>query len=314
MKRFIINCVIFGLIVIVLIGILNQNYYPSKAAGNSGYMSVMIDKHRFADSVKSPRIIFCGGSNLSFGINSPQIEAHTGLPVVNLGLNGALGLDFMLNETKAIARPSDIVIISSEYNLNIDGSYRMKKMSERLYPPAKNYFNPTFRQLLSDYFIEDLQNNLPATISKLLRVKEKPLELNVYMRAAYNANGDVVKYFEPNPSHEFLHNFTLDYSYYPGIKLLNDFKNYADKNNIQVYFMYPSFPASLYQAKVKVINKIANDYMHDLLIRILNKPTDAVFADSLFYNTEYHLNPQGRDLRTKRVIKLLDDNKIGAFK
>jgi len=312
MKRLLINCAVFALIVVAIIGILNRNYYPLQVPDNDNFMAAMIDKHRFAEQLKSPRIIFCGGSNLPFGINSQQVSASTGLPVVNLGLHAGLGLDFMLNEVKQTAKPSDIIIISSEYFLPVDGSHRMKKLVERIFPPAGNYFKPTLRQCLNDYFIEDLQNNLPNTIAGLKGAQRKPITQSVYARSSYNEYGDVVRNFEPNPPHDFLNNYKMDYAYYPGITVLNNFKAYADEKHIRVYFLYPSFPESLYRSKTKVIEKLASDLDQDLYIQILNKPIDSVFPDSLFYNTEYHLNPEGRALRTKRLLPILNALKIKA--
>ncbi|HPG73671.1 MAG TPA: hypothetical protein PLM49_05215, partial [Bacteroidales bacterium] len=61
-------------------------------------MAAIIDKHKRIDSIKSPKIIFAGGSNLPFGIDSKMIQDSLHTPVVNLGLHAGLGLDFMLNE------------------------------------------------------------------------------------------------------------------------------------------------------------------------------------------------------------------------
>ncbi|TWR30451.1 hypothetical protein FPZ43_05785 [Mucilaginibacter pallidiroseus] len=311
MRKFITTLFAFAVALTAVVFICNRNYFPAKAKGNDGYMGAMVDKHHFADSHQSPRIIFCGGSNIAFGINSKRIQDSTGLPTVNLGTTGSLGLDFILNEARRTARLKDIIIISSEYYLSNDGSYAAKKEALRIYPPAGKYFKQTPQQWLHDFFVEDLQRNLTVTLSTLLHVQRKGFPTNVvYSRSSFNENGDVVRSFDPHPSHEFLKTFDLKYKLNPNIQLLNDFKDYADKNGMAVYFIYPSFPQSLYNANAKVIDAYERDMQSGIKIKILNHPKDALFADSLFYDTEYHLVPQGRELRTDKIIELLRKEKI----
>jgi len=310
MKLFLFKAIIFLVITVSVIGVLNRNYFPVEFGVNDSFMVAMIDKHAYANSVKSPRIIFCGGSNLAFGINSKKIADSVGLPVVNLGLHAGLGLDFMLSEVKAVSRPSDIIIFSPEYFLTSDGSYKLKKLAERVYPLSKQFTHLTLRQLINDYFVEDLQYNLSKTLGRLTPETEIARPATVYSRSSYNKYGDVVRNFEPNPSHAFLNNYSMEYSHFEGIELLNNFKLNADKEGIRTYFIYPCFPASLYKAKRKVIEKYADDIQTSLKIKILNRPISEVYNDSLFYNTEYHLIPQGRELRTQKIIKLLTANKI----
>jgi len=312
MKKFITGICLFAFLVVVTVYICNRNYYPAKAKGNDGYLGAIVDKHNFANKTKSPRIIFCGGSNVAFGINSKRIADSTGIPVVNLGMHGGLGLNFMLNEVKHVARPSDIIVISIEYYLTADGDHLMKKEAQRIFPEAGSYFSQTFHQFMSDFFIEDLQKNFSVTLARLFNRKQKGFPANVvYSRTSFNEYGDVVRNFDKNPSHKFLESFKMDYKYFPGMQLLNNFKAYADENNIRVYFLYPCFPESLYEQKRSVFDAYDRDLKSDLKIKLLNKPADAVFPDSLFYDTEYHLIPKGRELRTGQIIELLKREKIG---
>jgi len=281
---------------------------------SSTYNGAIIDKHNYADRIKSPRIIFCGGSNVAFGINSLEIAEATHMPVVNLGLLGGLGLNFILNEAKYTARPSDIVIISTEYYLSPEGTYNDKADIERIFPPAGKYFTPTLAQIMGDFFIEDLKKNLPNTLSVLAHIKKAEPNLGVYKRSSFNENGDVVRNFVPVPAMDFSAAKTTNYGYYEGIKSLNDFKLFADQHHISVYFIYPCYPTSLYYGSKKTFDRMAGDFTMDLKVKVLNTPESASFADSLFYNTEFHLTPRGRELRTQRIISLLKNNHIGKFR
>lgn len=311
MKKFLTGISLFAVVMVAAIYICNRNYYPAQAKGNDGYLGAIVDKHNYANRTKPPRVIFCGGSNVAFGINSKRIADSLGIPVVNLGIVGSLGLDFMLNEAKNVARPGDVIILSTEYYLTIDGTYAAKKEAQRVFPPASDFFKPTLRQAINDFFMEDLQKNFTVTFYKLTGRNRKGYPTNVvYSRSSFNSYGDVVRNFSKNPSHAFLNNFQMAYTYYDGIALLNSFKGYADDNNLKVYFLYPPFPQSLYRQKMDVINRYAGDFNADLRIKKLNNPPDAVLPDSLFYDTEYHLIPAGRELRTHQIIELLKREKI----
>lgn len=294
---------------------MNRNYFPAKATGNDGYIGAIVDKHAYADKTKSPRIIFCGGSNIAFGIDSKMIEEKTGLPAVNMGLNGSLGLDFILNQARYVARPNDIVIISVEYNLSPEGSYKFKQEAARIYPPAANFFRHTMSQRVNDFFVSDLQHNFYITFSNLTRRKLREFPKNVvYSRSSFNENGDVVRNFDPHPSHDFLKKFELNHIPNPDIAPLNSFKAYADEHKIRVYFLYPSLDELAYKPKQRIISIIENEYREGMHIPMLNKAEDSVFPDSLFYDTEYHLIPAGKKIRTKKILDMLKEKGIVQVK
>src|SRR5690606_19069199 len=73
-------------------------------------------KHNRLAQIDTRKIVLIGGSNLSFGVDSPMIQKATGCPVVNMGMNGYFGVRYMLEEVKAHINPSDIVVLSFEYD------------------------------------------------------------------------------------------------------------------------------------------------------------------------------------------------------
>lgn len=315
MKKFLLYIILFCLAMILFVFIMNRNYFPAKATGNDGYIGAIVDKHAYADKTKAPRIIFCGGSATAFGVDSKMIEQKTGLPVVNMGLNGSLGLEFILNQAKYVARPSDIVIVSVEYNLSAEGSYKFKKEAVRIYPPAANFFSQSISQRVSDFFVEDFQHNFHITFANLTGKKLREFPKNVvYSRSSFNENGDVVRNFDPHPSHDFLKKFELPHIPNPDIAPLNSFKTFADKNKIRVYFLYPPLDAEAYNKKQHVVGLIEEEYQKGMHIPMLNKPVDAILPDSLFYDTEYHLNMAGKKIRTEKILELLKGKNIVPVK
>src|SRR5688500_9034323 len=55
--------------------------------GNDYGLATVLKHDRLARDVPR-KIVFIGGSNLAFGMDSGMVEKATGLPVVNMGMNG----------------------------------------------------------------------------------------------------------------------------------------------------------------------------------------------------------------------------------
>lgn len=87
--------IMLGLGVIMIISIIASfDYFIIGRQYNDNYDAVLIDKVDRLKSINEPKIILVGDSNVAFGMNSKKIEEELGMPVVNLGLHGALGNAF----------------------------------------------------------------------------------------------------------------------------------------------------------------------------------------------------------------------------
>ena len=103
--------------ILLIVGLVFLTYLvlfflPSKST--LVYASIL-DKHQLLQRAGSPKIVFVGGSSLALGLDSALIHTKTGLPVVNMGLNGGLGLRYMLEEVKPDIGPGDLIVVSPEY-------------------------------------------------------------------------------------------------------------------------------------------------------------------------------------------------------
>ena len=309
MQRFIIKCSLFFVIILLLffsIALFKENNSIS-----SDYMAAIIDKHKLIDSIKTPKIIFGGGSNLAFGIDSKELENAFGVPVINMGLHAGLGLDFILNDLKYSIKPNDIVFLSIEYFLPKEGSYSLQLNTSNYFPPAETFYT-------KNYFLQfeaELENNR-AIFKNIFLVKDNKLKsgvnksskIPIYSREAFNQNGDVISHLgEPNP--EMLNDREIIlYRYWEGITEINEFDKYAKAKKVNVFFLFPNYPASEYEKNKKAITALESDLKQNLKIEILNKPNDLVFPDNYFFNTVYHLNKLGRIKRTQKIIELIGKN------
>lgn len=74
-------------------------------------------KRARAQSLPSPKIVVLAGSSALFSIDSGLLETAWGRPVVNLGVNAALGLDYLLRTAEPYLKPGDLVLMPLEYPL-----------------------------------------------------------------------------------------------------------------------------------------------------------------------------------------------------
>lgn len=307
MKYFIQKLTIFLLLLFIIVFISGNNYGFKKET--SDYMDAIIDKHHRIENIASPRLIFVGGSNLAFGIDSKKIQDSIGLPVVNLGLHAGLGLEYIINEIKLTAKSSDIVILSIEYFLGIKGDYELQKISARNFPFAKEFYTKNYYSDIKTFFVKELPKNLRTNLTQIYAPSSNTIinfdTSSVYSRSSFNVFGDVIRHLNKPLPAKIYDRSKFTYRYWEGIDFLNNFANYAKSKNIKVYFLYPNYPETEYTVNKEVIMKYANDIAADLNIQVLNNTSDFVFSDSLFYDTVYHLNKLGREKRTNRLIEIL---------
>ena len=114
MKLFLRKVTYFALIILILTSI--GLFLPTTPRVSESLLFGAIQKDSLLKNVESPRIIFVGGSNLSFGINSQMIKDSLGLNPINTAIHAAIGLKYMMENTLQYVREGDIVVLAPEYD------------------------------------------------------------------------------------------------------------------------------------------------------------------------------------------------------
>ena len=313
MRGFITSVLLFFCILLALLLTLGSNWHFRNSS--SDYLAAIIDKHMRLDHTKPPRLILAGGSNLAFGIDSKRIEDSTGFPVVNLGLHAGLGLEFIVNELRSVVKPNDIVLFSIEYTMDEKGRYKLKKSAADYFQPAAGYFSENFSEKVDFYLYYELGQNIGNNVSTcfgLLPVGEAQTSA-AYSRASFNEFGDAVGHLEmsksPNKRDKQIKSIDMQQI----TKLLNGFADFAGKQQVKCFFLFPDFPESLFYKYQPKIQEYAA-YIHaNLKMKTLNTPDSFCFPDSLFFDTAYHLTKEGRERRTNLLIEILLANEIVKY-
>lgn len=273
--------------------------------------AAIIDKHARLDSLPSPKIILAGGSNIMFGLSAKMLEDTFKIPAQNLGLGGALGLKFMLNEALPSVKKGDIVIASTEYFLDKGDNNVLLFMSE-IFPPAKEYvsFDGKIDEIRAKllYKIFSIRNAfLLANIKLDVNINDTK---NVYFRSAFSKQGDIMSHVN-NPPPPYLKDkmiFEKSKNYDIGIEVLNDFTKKVQSKGAKFFFTFPAQPQSVYDANKEVFDNLARDMQQKGKFKVLDTPQKMAMPDSLFFDTVNHPRAKGREIRTGRLIESLKQN------
>lgn len=91
--------------------------YNARYGGELSWLRMMYErKIALAAQVQAPkRLLITGGSGAHYTINAKLMEEKLGIPVLNLGLDGPIGLDVILPSILDQVRKGDIVLLIPEY-------------------------------------------------------------------------------------------------------------------------------------------------------------------------------------------------------
>ena len=285
---------LFGLVIIIsfVITVFIMPQYATE------YNAAIIDKYERLGSIDEPKIILVGDSNVAFGFNSEKIQQVFDMPVVNMGLHGALDPTFCLELIKRHISEGDIIIVApqsyasrSSYDwvmtwLTIENNYFLWDGIQ-----TSNYNNmilafPTYLKRVINLWIGNTGN--------------KQID-GVYARASFNEYGDIVF---PRPSSRITEERYG--SHFLTSKLSQTLKVYFNEYNEYV----ESKKASLFMSSPPILSltldgdlaSLQNQLEADLDFPMISKLENYIYPLEFFYDSGLHLNEYGLDARTDQII------------
>lgn len=312
LKLFTKSILLFLIVLGVLYSIFLQ--YPQSKPKNTYLLGAKI-KHTRLDTVSSPRIILIGGSNLAFGIDTKAIQDSLGINIINMGINGGFGLQYTCSEILHGLRQGDIVVFNFEYLLH-DGNADIKHEVQSLYPSARFFEELTLWQKIKneyDYRVSTTTKNI-IKIQKVINKEipseddnNNPEDTNLIFRySGFNQYGDLESHLtKPSvgPQYDIYQPDGVDYDKY--IMLFNDFAKKYESKGAKTYFMFVTYPESVFKQHEKIIEKYDAKLKLKAEFPILNTPQSMVLPDSCFFDSYYHLNKVGRQKRVGLMVKFL---------
>jgi hypothetical protein len=305
MKLFIINLskkIIF-IFAIISVFCLTVILLPSNPNISNGLLYGKVAKDSLLANTMNNRLIFVGGSNLSFGLMSGMIKDSLKFNPINTAIHGGIGLEYMLENTLYYIKENDIIVIAPEYahfttNTIHGGQEMIITMAEV----------DKFKLLskLSRSQLKLILTKAPYYSLKKLNPFNYFIERDkygIYGKYSFNNYGDAIRHYNlPNEKIELMSEpYSLSAFNTGSVEILRRFRDECNKIGASVFISYPSFHYSASLGSEPIIEFVdsvlkVNDF------HVISNPYDYIMADTLFFNTSYHLNKNGAQIRTSKLI------------
>jgi hypothetical protein len=275
---------------------------------SSSYLSMSARKQSRLRAVRPPRILLVGGSAVAFGFHSPTIERSFNRPVVNLGLQGSLGLSVKLNEVMENLGRDDWVVLSLEYE-HYTGTIRegltLWGWLEQDWSRWR-YLSWDDRKAVVDaghLYIRKIATTAIGSIAGHARSTTPP-----YDPASFNVNGDVVGHRDlPRKGFAGKGFETSSFRsprFEPALDTITEFLKAAADRGARVFIYFPPVPRSVATRHATTLNDLSN-LVGQRIGTPLNRARDVFWDDSEFFDTVYHLTWHGQAANTALLIECL---------
>lgn len=295
MKKFLLQLLRFSLVLtgIFVAGLL----LPVTPRSSESLLFSQLQKDEMLRKTKAPRLILCGGSNLSFGIDSKTLSDSLHLNTINTGVHAQIGLQFMMDHCLPFVQQGDVVLLVPEYNQFFgDFAYGSEELLRTLLDVDKTEINKLqFKQ------IKKLLPLLPEYAFSKFRQREYFYHFdkdNVYLKTAFNEYGDVYKHW--NSQREKVN---------PDVKLsgglnenilvaMHQFEKAISEKGAKLLLGFPSYQSTSFEINREEISLVESTLRKEGF-SVLGSAERYRLNDTLFFNTTYHLTKAGVDYRTR---------------
>ena len=284
-------------------------------------LAMLIDKRVLLDATPAPRVILVGGSNLMFGVDSAVLEDALGLPVVNMGVFGGLGLLAPLDVILPHVQPGDTVVLVPEYEMLFTGLAPFDKDYYRWFlavdPRAawRFYYSRQKPQVLLADFLMLMRDKLGALFVIPFKGNHS-LAGNGYLRyeQVVNRFGDGSEEIRPAAPDQLAGRnnvYRADAFKHEIVEQLNDVTARFKARGVRVLLTFGVFPESEYTLNQKIIDATAGQLREDGTFQVVGSPRDFLYPYSEFSDSVNHLRPAARTLRTQRLAVILAEAGVG---
>jgi hypothetical protein len=283
LSRLVRNSMPVAALVTLLIACIFVNTPPDE----KHFYQASLHKTQLLRNLPSPRIILVGGSHVALGI-AP------------------------LNEVKRYIRSGDIIIISLEY-YNFTDEMSFYGLPQYLadwveYLPDRIWdLHDPYRQIPSIYTIM-LQRKVNRSINYYLNGFSNAAGRGEFTGDQFNDHGDFVGHLDKESPMGEISKYggfsvnQVDEAY----EFLVTYNQFAQSKGAIVFYEAPSSRQTNCELTgIKYIRKFFNVLKTRTKIPLLNSPDEICYPDEYFYDTPFHLNAAGRQLRTEMLIRNL---------
>lgn len=281
-------------------GYIYNVYY----GGELSWLRAMYEqKIAIAAQVEAPRrLLITGGSGAHYTLNSELIEAGLDIPVINLGIDGPVGLDVILSSILEQVRPGDIVLLIPEYLILLDDDGlgdRSGPFGMAIGEPGLGGVPP--KQLVQDVLLLGIPTLRSVTKSVVDLATEG--EMSGYYSDPLTERGDPT--VEKTRTGEWWQLSIKEPVSQHALQRIARFREEVAARGGTLVLSLPWFYGSTDQETVVNVQKTAQR-LEGIAPTIYDRQSLNIKTDSnLFADTHYHLLPEGRNLRARELVEQL---------
>ncbi len=288
--------------------------------GNT-YSKVSTIKHARLEQLPSPKIVVVGGSNLAFGLDSPLIEKVTGRGVVNMGMDGFLGMRFMLAEVEPFLRESDLVVLAFEHGAyinDVNGVAENQFAVIKANPKAIAFINweqqkamlpaiPRIAQLKAARFVLEPARAVRSLIKGKDYQSAGQVEEAIGSVDGFNEHGDLLAHLDiVLPGEPFDgDNLKAKPLNQEALDLLNDFATRVGERGVEVLVSYTPVADTYFERYEEELGALHEAITAQPALHAPMPPSDFVYPVDEFFDTVYHLRRAAREQRTRKLIQAI---------
>lgn len=234
---------------------------------------------------------------MSLGLNSQMVKDSLNVNPINTGITAGLSLKFMLDNAVQYVKQGDIIIALFEYScFTRDYNYCSESLLRVILDVNMEYLRLlNFRQVLGllplmpKYVVSKLDPFAYFNVNI-----DPPYDIN-----SFNRYGDACAHwnmekrsFRPSKLNEFNQQI---------IGKIKDFEKTVEQKGAKFYISYPPYNDKSFYKSSDIIAAIRSEL--ETNFKVLGTPERYMMPDSLMFDSPYHLNGKGVNIRTSRLIE-----------
>lgn len=309
MKRFLLRTIIL----LLLFATINLALFIVIPMDRNAYVCEYNHKIALIDSVSQPRILFIGGSNTAFGINSKAIMDSLHCNVVNFGFHAGLGIRYPVEDAIQYIKPGDIVVMQLEYGNFFDNG-EGEPETLPVFMKATNYRKVG---LFSAHQWHMALVGVPReNIKGLVRLCRYPFRKSFdtptnnatfkYVMSGFNKYGDEISHLNyPGLKYKAAYNpenRDIDYGFVHWFgNLLLRYEQFG-----ATVLLLP--PACVKSNFINAYTSRIDSALAEIGRQYIVEPSSMTLDDSCAFDTGWHMNKDGVIYNTENIINVLIHN------
>lgn len=304
MKKFICKCMLFGAILLSLLGgIVSFILYGLPEQFNGTYQHALYLQVRSLARIRSPKIVVMGDSSVPFSLECGKMSRLMKEPVQTLGIHSGTGIQYILDLSKSSIRRGDTMVL--ELTPDAEDSFS----PSIVLTACENHFDMYRSFTLDDW--EKVIRYYPTYLTKKVKYyfHVRDSEAPSYSITSFDRNGnyDYRRVGCQLPMHlqasERDTVFNKEAYSDSMISFLNGYDRFCAEKGATFLITFPPFLDESLASKSNSLNDVQSYLAKRLKAPIITKISSRDLPRRYFYNNETHCNTIGAEKVTQDLAE-----------